>query len=138
MAGFGVNVYGAQRLTRTLKKADLDVKRLTRINRQAASTVAAAARLRAPLGVKTSKSRKRYRPGKLRASIRAGATTRAGVIRAGGTRVKYAQAIHWGWPKRNIQPDYYISDAAIATEPVWIKDYESHMNKVVKSVKGVK
>lgn len=137
MAGFGVNVYGDQRLIRTLRKANLDVKQLTAINRGAASTVAAAARVRAPLGVKSRKSKKRYRPGKLRASIRPGATTRAGVIRAGGPRVKYAQAIHWGWPKRNIQPSYFISDAAIETEPVWIKDYVKHMNQVVKSVRGL-
>ena len=138
MAGFGVNVYGANRLIRTLRKADLDVKQLKTINKQAASTVAAAARVRAPVGVKSRKSNKRYRPGKLSKSVRAGATNRAGVIRAGSKRVPYATPIHWGWPKRNIKPNYFISDAALATEPVWVKEYEQHMAKVVKSVKGVK
>lgn len=145
MAGFGVNVYGANRLIRTLRKADLDVKQLKTINKQAANTVSAAARIRVPVGVKSRKSSKRYRPGKLSKSIRAGATNRAGVIRAGSKRVPYANPIHWGWKGTdsrgrhlNIQPNYFISDAALATEPVWVKEYEQHMAKVVKSVKGVK
>lgn len=135
---FGVNVYGANRMIRTLKKAGLDAGQLKQINREAANTVTAAARLRVPVGVKGPKSRKRYRPGKLAKSIRAGATQKAGVIRAGSSRVPYALPIHWGWPKRNIKPNYFISDAAVASESVWIKAYESHMNKLVRSVKGVK
>lgn len=137
MAGFGVQVHGGQRLTRTLRKAGHDVKQLTRINKQAAGVVTVAAKARAPHGIKTRKSRKRYRPGKLSRSIRAGATTKAGVIRAGSTRVPYANAIHWGWPRRNIKPNPFISEAAQATEAVWIKQYEAHMNKVVRSVKGI-
>lgn len=137
MATFGVNIHGDARLRRTMKKAGGDIKVLTGMNRKAASIVAGAARGGAPVGTKTGKSRKRYRPGKLAASVRAGATTRAGVIRAGGARVPYANVIHWGWPKRNIAADHFISDAAIRTEPVWVKDYEDHMKRVVRSVKGV-
>lgn len=138
MATFGVQVLGDNRLRRTLRKAGFDVKELTRINKQAAGVVTVAAKARAPIGTKSRKTSKRYRPGKLSNSIRAGATTKAGVIRAGSKRVPYASAIHWGWPKRNIKPNHFISDAAIAAEPIWIKQYESHMKKVVHSVKGIK
>lgn len=138
MAKFGVTVQGGARLRATMKKAGLDVKELTAINKQAASTVTAAARATAPVG-KPSRKRGRGRPksgGALKASIRAGATTKAGVIRAGGARVPYANVQHWGWPARNIRPQYFISDAAIRTEPVWVKEYEKHMNQVIKKVKG--
>lgn len=138
MAKFGVTVQGGARLRSTMKKAGLDVKELTSINKQAASTVTAAARATAPVG-KPSRKRGRGRPksgGALKASIRAGATTKAGVIRAGSSRVPYANVQHWGWPARNIRPQYFISDAAIRTEPVWVKEYEKHMNAVIKKVKG--
>lgn len=138
MAKFGVTVQGGARLRATMRKAGVDVKELTAINKQAASTVTTAARATAPVG-KPSRKRGRGRPksgGALKASIRAGATTKAGVIRAGSARVPYANVQHWGWPARNIRPQYFISDAAIRTEPVWVKEYEKHMNAVIKKVKG--
>lgn len=139
MAQFGVNVRGAKRLRATMKRAGLDVKQLTAINRAAAETVSVAARARAPIG-KPSRRQGRGRRkagGALKASIRAGATTRAGVIRAGGARVPYANVQHWGWPKRKIRAKHFISDAAIATEPIWVKDYERKMKQVIKQVKGL-
>lgn len=139
MATFGVQVHGGDELRRTMRKAGLDVKELTAINKRAASTVATAAKARAPIG-KPSARRGRGRPkapGSLQRSIRPGATTKAGVIRAGSSRVPYANVQHWGWPKRNIRPKHFISDAAIATEPVWVADYERHMRAVIRQVKGV-
>src|SRR5699024_2877613 len=138
MAKFGVTVQGGARLRSSMKKAGMDVKQLTAINKQAASTVSAAARATAPVG-KPSRKRGRGRPksgGALKASIRPGATTKAGVIRAGGARVPYANVQHWGWPARNIRPKYFISDAAIRTAEVWVKQYEKHMNDVIRKVKG--
>ena len=138
MGKFGVQVVGGKRLRASMKRAGIDVKQLTAINKSAANTVAIAAKARAPLGKPGRKSgRGRPKaPGALKASIRPGATTRAGVIRAGGARVPYANPQHWGWPKRNIRPKYFISDAAIATEPVWVREYEKKMNDVIKKVKG--
>lgn len=137
--GFGVEVKGGRRLRSTMKKAGMDVKQLTAINKSAASTVASAAKARAPIG-KPSRRRGRGRPksgGALANSVRPGATTRAGVIRAGGARVPYANVQHWGWPRRGIRPKYFISEAAIATEPIWVKEYEQKMNRVIRKVKGV-
>lgn len=121
-----------------MRKAGVDLKQLTEINKQAAATVAAAAKATAPVG-KPSRKRGRGRPksgGALKASVRAGATTKAGVIRAGGARVPYANVQHWGWPSRNIRPTHFVSDAAIATERVWVKNYERKMNAVIRQVKG--
>lgn len=139
MGTFGVQVHGGDELRRSMRKAGLDVKELTAINKRAASTVAATAKARAPIG-KPSTRRGRGRrkaPGSLQRSIRPGATTKAGVIRAGSSRVPYANVQHWGWPSRNIRPKHFISDAAIATEPVWVADYERHMRDVIRKVKGI-
>lgn len=139
MAGFGVQIVGGNRLRSTMRKAGMDVKELSAINKEAAGTVANAARLRAPVG-KPGRKRGRGRPksgGALKASIRAGATTKAGVIRAGSKRVPYANVQHWGWPRRGIRAKHFVSDAAVATESIWVKNYERKMNQVIKKVKGV-
>jgi len=138
MARFGVQVRGGRRLRSTMKKAGMDVKELTAINKEAATIVAGAGKVRAPIG-KPGRKRGRGRPksgGALKASIRPGATTRAGVVRAGGNRVPYANVQHWGWPKRNIKPKYFLFIAAKQTEPIWVKQYEKKMKRVIKQVKG--
>lgn len=138
MAGFGVEVIGGNRLRSTMRKAGMDVKELTAINKEAAAIVTGAAKALAPIGKPGSK-RGRGRPksgGALAASIRAGATTRAGVVRAGGARVPYANVQHWGWPRRGIRAKHFVSDAAISTEHIWVKNYERKMNAVIKKVKG--
>lgn len=116
----------------------MDVKQLTAINKEAAGIVAGAAKVRAPIG-KPSRKRGRGRPksgGALKNSIRPGATTRAAVVRAGGARVPYANPQHWGWPKRHIKAKYFLSSAAKQTEPIWVKQYERKMKRVIKQVKG--
>ena len=138
MSSFGVNVEGGRRLRSAMKRAGIDIKELTAINRAAAATVAQAAKTNAPIG-KPSRRRGRGRPktgGALAASIRPGATTKAGVIRAGGARVPYANVQHWGWPKHNIRPQYFVTNAAIATEPIWVRDYERKIKAVIAKVKG--
>lgn len=138
MARFGVTVHGAKRLRASMRAAGLDLKELTKINREAATVVAGAAKARAPVG-KPSRKRGRGRRktgGALARSIRPGATSKAAVIRAGGARVPYANVQHWGWPKRNIQPKYFISDAAIETEPIWVTAYERHIRRVIRQVRG--
>lgn len=120
-----VRIEGAARLRRTLRQAGVDVKRLTAINRQAASIVADAATPTAP-----------RRTGRLAASVRAGATTRAGVVRAGRSVVPYAGPIHWGWPARGIQPQPWIQQAAQATEDQWVSEYMDHVDAVLREVRG--
>lgn len=139
MARFGVQVHGADNLRRTMRKAGMDVKELTAINKRAAAVVAGASKGLAPIGKpSTRKGRgRRKAPGSLQRSIRAGATTKAGVIRAGGARVPYANVQHWGWPKRNIKATHFVSDAAIATESIWVADYERHVRAVMRQVKGI-
>lgn len=136
-----VRVEGGARLRRTLKKAGVDMKELRGINKRAASTVSTAATATAPVGG-PYRNPGRGRPksgGRLKASVRAGATTKAGIIRAGTGakgRVPYAGVQHWGWPKKNIKAQPWITLAAQVTEPVWVSDYNRHMQQVIKQVKG--
>ncbi len=120
-----VEIEGGRRLRSTLKKAGVDMKKMTAINRRAASVVAAAAGPAAP-----------KLTGLLSASVRPGATQRAGIVRAGKKAIPYAGPIHWGWPARGIRAQPFISDAAVATEESWVPLYEKHMRDIIKEVKG--
>lgn len=134
-----VKVRGAKELRRTLKKAGVDVKQLKEINRSAAQIVAVAATAAAPVGgpYRSTGRGRRRKPGKLKASVRPSATQRAAVIKGGfAGRVPYAGVIHYGWPKRNIRPQPFISNAAEATEPTWTKEYERKVREVINSVHG--
>lgn len=139
MARFGVNVTGATRLKRSMRQAGINVGELKDANRAAANIVAVAARARAPIGRPSRKGGRGRRAtgGRLMKSIRAGASQKAGVVKAGSARVPYANPIHWGWPKRHIKPNYFLSEAAIATESIWVRNYERHMNNVIRKVNGI-
>lgn len=116
----------------------MDMKVLKEINRKAASRVATAATSTTPVGG-PYKAAGRGRPrsgGRLKASIRPGATTKAGVVKAGSSRVPYAGPIHWGWPRRNIKAQPFLTTAAKATEPVWMAEYKRHMEEAIDQVKG--
>jgi hypothetical protein len=128
-ASFTVN--GSSTLARTLRKAGVDIKELKPVNREAAEIAATEAREAAPVV-----------SGRLRNSIRVGATNRAGVIRAGNNRstssgVPYAGPYHWGWPSRGIAAHPFIATAARQTEPRWRALYERFTNRVLNKVKGL-
>lgn len=139
-------IVGSARLRRALKKAGHDVNDLKRAHLAAANVVANAARVTAPVrkprerkGIPRPNRKKRGRPpvpGKLKASVRAGATQRAAIIRAGNARAPYAGPIHWGWPKRNIKQNTWILDAARATENQWLIPYRAEVAKAMRKVGG--
>lgn len=123
-------VEGARQLRRTLKQAGADMADLKAINRHAAAVVLPVAASNAPV-----------RTGALAKSVRVGATASAGVVRAGNNRktaagVPYGGVIHWGWPARGIRANTFITDAARATEPVWVELYVREMNDAIQKVKG--
>lgn len=130
MARRAFTVNGSSRLATTLRRAGFDIKQLKPVNRDAAEIVLERAVQDAPV-----------RTGSLKASLRVGATNRAGVVRAGNNRssasgVPYAGPIHWGWPGRNITANPFMADAAKSTEPRWVLLYERLANRVLNKVKG--
>ena len=75
--------------------------------------VSAAAKRSAQVLVDEARSLVPVRSGRLRDSIRIGATgTGKTTIRAGNnTTIQYANPIHWGWFKRKIRPQPFFSKA---------------------------
>lgn len=97
--GLTVRVEGVNELRAAIRKAKDDEakKALTAVHREAAKLVGERARELAP-----------RRSGTLAKSIRWSGGQRDGKVRSG---VVYGPPIHWGWPKRNIEGQPFISDA---------------------------
>lgn len=118
-----VQVEGARELRTSLKRCGDDLSDLKEANTVVATTVARAAH--PPMLT-----------GQLAASIRPSGTKTAAQVRAGGARVPYAGAIHWGWPAHNITAQPFLADAAQATEPIWTATYLQAIDKELAKVKG--
>lgn len=132
-----VKVDGLKRLRRTLKAAGHDVTELKTANRSAAEIAATASAALAPRGA----------TGKLAASVRAGATITAGIVRAGKKAVPYANMVHWGrlyWPNAQASPRYrsyvraqpFVSEGAQNSEGQWRPVYEDFLNDQLDKIKG--
>lgn len=121
-----VQVDGIDQLRRTLRRAGHDVSQFKRANKAAADVVAGAARPVAP-----------KRTGRLAASVRAGATQKAGVVRAGKKNVPYAGPIHWGWPARGIAAQPFLAATVRSSEPEWIEVYNAHIDDIIDSIRGI-
>lgn len=93
-----VRIQGLSQLLRALEQLDDAAKDdLKMVGLQAAQPVVAAARQTVPVMT-----------GALSSSIRAVKSTRGVKVRAGGVRVPYAKAIHFGWPSHNIKPNKFL------------------------------
>ncbi|MGX9346384.1 hypothetical protein [Microbacterium sp. KNMS] len=131
MARAAITVGGGSTLARTLRKAGVDLKELKPVNRAAAEIAMEQARQDAPVV-----------SGRLRDTLRVGATNRAGVVRAGNNRtsasgVRYAGPVHWGWPGRGIAANPFMTRAARATQNRWVRLYENFTNRILNKVKGI-
>lgn len=124
----GIKIEGGAKLRSTLRKAGLNMKDLTAVNRAAANVVLPAAKSMAPVGDPKN--------GHIKTTVRIGATQRAGVVRAGNKTRPYGGVIHWGWPARNIKAQPWIAEAAKSTEGKWLDLYWERLNKTIDSVKG--
>lgn len=122
----GIRVEGMRTLRATLRKAGDDLSDLKEAHAAAAGIVVPAARASAP-----------RRTGRLAGNVRGSGTKTGAVIRAGGARVPYAAPIHWGWEKRGIAPNPFISTAAQNTEPTWTRVYEAGVERVLSRIKGI-
>lgn len=124
MAGETIYVDGLDRLARLLRDADADLlEELKAGNRDDAELVAGTARTLVP-----------RRTGLLERTIRAGATRKSGVVRAGTKRVPYAAPIHFGWPRRHIAPQPFLYDALDRRRRELIDLYQKRVQTVVDKV----
>lgn len=119
-----IKIVGADKLASTLKDAAGTLVNFQNPARAAASIAAATARGLAP-----------SRTGALRGSIRASSSKRVGIIQA-GSGLRYARPVHWGSPARGIPARPFLSHGAQASEAVWVRGYQEHVNNTIKKVKG--
>jgi HK97 gp10 family phage protein len=120
-----VQVLGAKELRKTMKQAGDDLGDLKAVHQAAGNIVVAAAQALAP-----------KRSGALAGSIRAAKLAGGISVKVGGAGIPYANPIHWGWPKRNIEAQPFLSDAATQTEAQWVALYEEELEKIIQRVEG--
>lgn len=130
----GARVDGARELRAALRKAGIDVKDdIKDAHRTVADIVIDRARVLVPVAPATMTTAV---PGLLRDSLRSGATQTAAIARAGKKLVPYAGPIHWGWFRRNIKPDLFLTRAAHETEPKWVAEYEAKFDKILDDIES--
>lgn len=93
-------VEGLRQLVRDLGKVGVEVEDLKEVFAEIASEGARLASTFAP-----------KRSGNLSATVRGNRAKSKAVVTAGRARVKYAGAINYGWPKRNIAPAKFMQRA---------------------------
>lgn len=93
----GIRVRGLNDTVRALKKVGAPNKEIAEATGAAAEVVATASRTLVP-----------RRTGLLESTIRTAKQARKGIVRAGNARVPYANPIHWGWFRRNIEPNRFF------------------------------
>lgn len=122
----GIEVEGAARLRRTLRRAGDDLQDLRAAHAAAANIAASASAALAP-----------KRTGTLADTVRGSGTKTAGVLRAGFAKVPYAGPIHWGWPARHITANPFLSDGAKDSEGRWLPVYEAAVDQALQKVRGI-
>ena len=120
-ADSGIRVQGLDEIRRGLRRLNSELpKELTRIHKKAANVVADAARARAP-----------RRSGRLAGSIKPQAGQRYARVAAGRKAVPYAGPIHFGWPRRNIAPQPFLTDSVEAHAPKILDGYLRELTDLV-------
>jgi HK97 gp10 family phage protein len=115
----GVKVQGLRELTKAMQQIGVPRDAIKEAGKIAGQKVMNEAKTLVPV-----------RTGKLRDSIRLGATAAGQVtIRAGGARVPYANPIHWGWFKRHIKPQPFFAKALVYTRDEIYQTYFTQLEK---------
>jgi hypothetical protein len=140
----GIQITGGRELRRALRKAEGHLDDLKQAHLKVARIVASAAKAAAPV-----------RSGKLAESVRPNAAQRYARVSIGNNRttkkgIPYAGPIHWGWPTGSpklpkkmrqikgrewfIEPNPFVIDAALATEPQWTRVYLGAIDEIVYKI----
>lgn len=121
----GIKVEGQKELRRSLRKAGDDLEDLKSVHAEAAKIAEGGARPITPV-----------RSGTLAGTVRSSGAKTSATLRAGKKAVPYAGPIHWGWPRRGIEPQPFLADGAKRTEPQWVEVFYEYVKKATKKVKG--
>lgn len=122
-----VRLDGSAQFRRTLRKAGDDLTDLKATHKEAAEIAANEAADLAP-----------ERTGRLKQTIRSAGTKTAGIIRAGNnSRVVYGGPIQWGWFKRHIKPQLFLTRGARDSEGRWLPVYEHYVETTLNKIEGL-
>jgi hypothetical protein len=116
--GLGVEIKGGPELRRALHQLDVDLKDLSKLHREIARIVAAAARAEAPI-----------ESGQLEASLRPSGTQRAARV---VSRLIYAPVIHYGWPAHNIEANRFGDRALARTSTPVLARYREGIDQLLR------
>ncbi|MGQ4553263.1 hypothetical protein ACUIAJ_03910 [Dermabacteraceae bacterium CCM 9519] len=119
-----VQIEGHNKAIKELEQAVGSLEDLKKVHRESAGIVLDRALQRVPVGKENG--------GRLKRTLRTGATKRTGVIRAGRAAVPYAMPIHWGWHRRKIRPTFFLTEAAKDTETRWVALYDKALEDALK------
>lgn len=119
MAQPSIEVEGIRELVRELKQFEDGTKDLKALHTRAAALVKKGAR-------------PPRRSGRLAATLRSSGQARTGIVRAGRASVPYAAVIHWGWKKRGIRANPYLSDSLEKNEAKVFNLYREGLADLVK------
>lgn len=87
------------------------------------------ARIAKPV-VQKAKGKARVKTGRMKSRIKATPTTRMARIAVG--QLIYGPVQHWGWPKRNITPNRFLSDAIEESEDSILRHYAHLLGEYVE------
>jgi len=120
-----IRAEGARELRKALRRAGREDLRqaVKAAHIEIAEIVAEEAKRRAPVG----------KTGDLQKAIKGRGTLAEARVNYGKKTVPYAAPIHWGWPKRNIEPALYVSDAVEDKMPEVRKIFDSRMADITKA-----
>ena len=119
-APLSVTVYGGRELRKALKETAGDTDDLKELNKKIAEIVVDEAVKHVPV-----------RSGKLKASLKAfGAATKARVT-AGRKSLPYATVVHWGWPQRNIEGSFFLTNAMEKKQSQILEAYEDGLEQIL-------
>lgn len=121
-SGAQIDVQGLKPLVKDLRQAG---------DKEALDAIKAGNKAAAEIVAEQSKFEVPERSGKLKASIRAAGTLRAGLVRAGKASVPYAGPIHFGWPRRHIKPQPFIYEAADKRIGEVVEAYAQRIQSVI-------
>lgn len=103
--GAKVEITGLRSTLRDMQRMGAEAEELRGLMEQIGELVVSAAR---PLARRAS--------GAMAGSIRAGRVKTRAVVRAGGARIPYAGVQHYGWARRNISPNPYLTQALVSRQ----------------------
>ena len=120
MAASTVEIEGLNKLLRALEKLDDEANQSFKdVGGRVGQLVAQQAREEVPV-----------RSGRLRGSIRHVNTARGAKVRSGSKKIPYAGPIHFGWRKRNIEPNQFLYRAVDKKVDVALDMYLEEVHKI--------